>query len=179
MQPFWIALSVSTLLLVGCTNQNGVSPSQNPSLNAISKSSASSHEPGIMQRSLDNWLKSEWVPLMATEPTTTTKTQSDGTVITTKTEPTKITVKTQISDGTTVSKTTNATQVTTTETAPNGKTTVKTEVVPLNEDNEPFTLQKYVDKWKSYLDKKEKLNEGKPKEASHIEMMKTLPVVGK
>lgn len=179
MKSIWTVLAASAIIFGGCANQNGVSPSQNDSLNAISKSSASSGEPGMMQRSLDNWLKSEWNPLMATEPTSTSKTASDGTVITTKTEPTIITVKTQTPDGTTVSKTANATQITTTKKAPDGTLTSTTEVVPLDDDNTPFTLQKYVDKWNSYLAKKEKMDEGKPKEPSHIDMMKTLPVVGK
>lgn len=117
--------------------------------------------------------------MMANEPTVNTKQQSDGTVITTKTEPTKMSVTTQTSDGKTVQKMTNATQITTTMKAPDGTVTTKTEVVPLDEDNTPFTLQKYADKWKSYLEKKEKMNEGKPKEPSHIEKINGMPVIGK
>jgi hypothetical protein len=50
---------------------------------------------------------------------------------------------------------------------------------PEAKDEEPFTLQKYADKWKVYHENKAKRDEGKPKEASHVEMMSTLPVVGK
>jgi len=66
-------------------------------------------------------------------------------------------------------------------TAPDGTvvTTTKMVEVPEPEENEPFTLQKYADKWKVYHESKAKMMEGKPKEPSHIEMMGTLPVVGK
>jgi len=46
------------------------------------------------------------------------------------------------------------------------------------EANEHFTLQHYYDKSQKYLDIKEKENEGKPKEPSHYEKMKSLPVIG-
>lgn len=58
-------------------------------------------------------------------------------------------------------------------------TTTTMVAVPEPEDTEPFTLQKYADKWKVYHENKVKMNEGKPKEASHVEMVGTLPVVGK
>ncbi len=46
-------------------------------------------------------------------------------------------------------------------------------------DEKPFTLQSYADKWKVYHQNKEKMNEGKPKEASHIETLQNMPVIGK
>ena len=46
-------------------------------------------------------------------------------------------------------------------------------------NEEPFTLQSYADKWKAYHENKEKMNEGKPKEASHIETLQNMPVIGK
>ena len=46
-------------------------------------------------------------------------------------------------------------------------------------DEKPFTLQNYADKWKVYHENKEKMNEGKPKEASHIETLQNMPVIGK
>ena len=46
-------------------------------------------------------------------------------------------------------------------------------------DEKPFTLQSYADKWKVYHENKEKMNEGKPKEASHIDTVNALPVIGK
>ena len=66
-------------------------------------------------------------------------------------------------------------------TAPDGTVVTTTTMVevPEPEDNDPFTLQKYADKWKVYHENKAKMMEGKPKEPSHIEMMGTLPVVGK
>jgi len=176
----YVTSIAACLVLTGCVSNNmGVSPSQNPALQSVSTNTAASAKGGVMQRSLDEWLKEEWNPAMASEPTESTKRQDDGTVVTTKTEPTKITVSTQTSDGKTVEKTTNATQIITTTQAPDGTVTTKTEIVPLDDDNEPFTLQKYADKWKAYMDKKEKMNEGKPKEPSHYEMMQSLPAIGK
>ncbi|MFA6189167.1 MAG: hypothetical protein WC680_07795 [Sulfuricurvum sp.] len=46
-------------------------------------------------------------------------------------------------------------------------------------DEKPFTLQSYADKWKVYHENKAKMNEGKPKEASHIDAVNALPVIGK
>lgn len=88
-------------------------------------------------------------------------------------------IKTQTPEGKVVETTAKATEITTTTQAVDGTVTTKTEIVPLDEDNTPFTLQKYVDRWKTYHEAKAKMNEGKPKEPSHVEMMKSLPVVGK
>lgn len=146
-----------TLILTGCANREGVAPSQNQSLNTVSPSTTATSEGGAMQRSLDAWLKEEWTPLTA--PAITTSTAADGTVTTTKTD---------------------AAVVTTTVTSPDGKVVTTTApAAPEPEDNTPFTLQKYADKWKVYHENKAKMNEGKPKEPSHVEMMGTLPVVGK
>ncbi len=46
-------------------------------------------------------------------------------------------------------------------------------------DEKPFTLQSYADKWKVYNENKAKMNAGKPKEASHIDAVNALPVIGK
>lgn len=151
---------ICALLLSGCVaNRVGVTPSQNNSLQAVSPSKTAASEGGIMQHSLDSWLKEEWKPITNSAPTVTTKTTPDGTVVTTKTE---------------------ATQVVTTATAPDGK--VVTTVAPIAsepENEEPFTLQKYADKWKVYHEQKAKMNEGKPKEPSHIESMQNMPAIGK
>lgn len=45
-------------------------------------------------------------------------------------------------------------------------------------NEEPFTLQSYADKWKAYHENKEKMDEGKPKEASHVETLQKMPVIG-
>lgn len=47
------------------------------------------------------------------------------------------------------------------------------------EDEKPFTLQNFADKWKVYHENEAKMNEGKPKEASHIDAVNALPVIGK
>ena len=134
-----LTAAVSTLLLVGCANREGVAPSQNASLHSVSPNTPAATEGGAMQRALDAWLKEEWAPLTKTSEVTTTTTTPDGKVI----------------------------------------TETKMMEVPNTDINETFTLQKYADKWKVYHENKAKMNEGKPKEPSHIEMMGTLPVVGK
>ena len=67
------------------------------------------------------------------------------------------------------------------KTPSNGGTVTTSSAVqtPEAKDDEPFTLQKYADKWKVYHENKAKMNEGKPKEPSHVDMMNSLPVVGK
>jgi hypothetical protein len=71
--------------------------------------------------------------------------------------------------------------VTTTTTMPDGKVVTETKIVPVPEpvDNDPFTLQKYADKWKIYHENKAKMMEGKPKEPSNIDFVNSLPVIGK
>lgn len=174
-----LTAATCALILSGCANREGVAPSQNRSLQAVSPSTTAVSEGGAMQRSLDAWLKEEWNPIMAAQPTNSTTKQSDGTIVTTKTEPTTITVKTETAEGKVIEKTTKATQITTTTHSSDGKIDTKTEIVPLDEDDTPFTLQKYADRWKVYHEAKAKMNEGKPKEPSHVEMMQSLPVIGK
>ena len=153
------ALAMVSLLFSGCMNHADISPSQNPSLEAVSPSATAGSSGGIMQQSLDNWLKEEWAPLTQSAPATTTTTQSDGTVVTTKTE---------------------ASRVVTTSTAPDGKvTTTSVPVTQEPKDDTPFTLQKYADKWKLYHENKAKMNEGKPKEVSNIEKLEQMPIIGK
>lgn len=60
---------------------------------------------------------------------------------------------------------------------PVGSATVA--AIPEPKDNAPFTLQKYADKWKVYLENKEKMNAGKPKDTSHAEMLNRMPLIGK
>ncbi len=152
------SLSIVTILLTGCGSHADVAPSQNSSLNAVSPST-SSHQGGAMQQALDSWLKEEWTPATKDVPTLTTTQAHDGTVITTKTE---------------------ASQVTITKTAPDGTVTTTTEAVTVeSEDNAPFTLQKYADKWKVYNENKAKMKEGKEQEPSHADSLKNLPVIGK
>lgn len=47
------------------------------------------------------------------------------------------------------------------------------------EEEKAFTLQSFADKWKVYHENEAKLNEGKPKEASHVETLQKMPVIGK
>ncbi|WP_457748797.1 hypothetical protein [Sulfurimonas sp.] len=49
------------ILLSGCATDAPVAPSQNSDLNKISNSNGK-EKAGLMQKSLDNWLKNEWTP---------------------------------------------------------------------------------------------------------------------
>jgi hypothetical protein len=59
------------------------------------------------------------------------------------------------------------------------KNTEEPSTASIIEDEKPFTLQSFADKWKVYHENKAKINEGKPKEASHIDAVNALPVIGK
>lgn len=133
-----LSLLISSLLLVGCATNATVSPSQNSSLQAVSPNPAATSQGGAMQRSLDTWLKEDWIP-------NTTAGAS-------------------------------ATSSSTPEVSSAASASADTTVV---RDEKPFKLQDYADKWKVYHENKEKMNEGKPKEASHIDAVNALPVIGK
>jgi PBP1b-binding outer membrane lipoprotein LpoB len=158
----YLYTTLSALIFSGCAaNTMGVTPSQNNTLQAVSPSGTAASSGGAMQHSLDGWLKEEWTPMTDSAPVVKTTTSPDGTVIQTKTE---------------------ATKVITTTTAPDGKvvtTTAAVAVLAEPIDETPFTLQKYADKWKVYHENKAKMNEGKPKEASNIEKIQSMPVIGK
>lgn len=65
-------------------------------------------------------------------------------------------------------------------TTPDAKVVTTTkEVVTEPADETSFTLQKYADKWKAYHEKQAKLNEGKPKDPSHIDYLDRIPAIGK
>jgi hypothetical protein len=49
------------ILLSGCVSDAPVAPSQNSDLNKISNSGGK-EKPGLMQKSLNSWLKNEWTP---------------------------------------------------------------------------------------------------------------------
>lgn len=175
----YLAVMACVAIFSGCGGKyDGVSPSQNEALLAISPSSTATSSGGFMQKSLDSWLKESWEPLMAQEPTQKDELKEDGTKIVTKTEPTTIDVQTKAPGGEVVTKKASATLITTTTIKPNGESNTTTQTVVV-EDNEPFTLQKYVDKWNDYLKKQEKLNEGKPKEPSNVQKLESMPVIGK
>lgn len=72
-------------------------------------------------------------------------------------------------------------KVTTTKTMPDGKIIVEEKIVevPKTDSNETFKLQNFVDKWKVYQENKEKMNAGKPKDPSHIDMLNRMPLIGK
>lgn len=174
--PVTFSTIIALALLSGCANREGVAPSQNSSLQTVSPSTTAVAEGGAMQRSLDAWLKEEWTPMTKNEPVVQTTKAADGTITQTKTE--IIPQATATSDGT-ISNMTATKVTTTTVTAPDGKVSTSTTTAAEPVDDTPFTLQKYVDKWKVYNENKEKMNAGKPKEPSHVESMQSMPVIGK
>ncbi|MDP1784580.1 MAG: hypothetical protein Q8K81_04035 [Sulfuricurvum sp.] len=133
-----LSFIIFSLLLAGCATNAAISPSQNPSLQAVSPNTSSASAGGAMQHSLDNWLKDEWTPLTTSQ--TAEKNGGDKNVV-------------------------------------KGSAAPSSAVVPKEET--PFTLQSYADKWKVYHENQAKIKEGKPKEASHIDTVNALPVIGK
>jgi hypothetical protein len=53
------------LFLTACNTSPAVAPSKNSALNNISKSNASKQKEGAMQKALDSWLESEWIPTIS------------------------------------------------------------------------------------------------------------------
>jgi len=55
-------LLIVTLLFIlqGCRSQNSLSPSQNTTLNKVTKSTEAKQKEGWMQKHLDDWLKNKW-----------------------------------------------------------------------------------------------------------------------
>jgi hypothetical protein len=131
-----LSIIMSAFVLVGCSTNATVPPSQNPSLQAVSPNTAAVSRGGAMQRSLDTWLKEEWSPLTTPKAIPQSK-----------------------------ESTVNSIDVAST--------------LPKSEEEKPFTLQSFADKWKVYHENEAKINEGKPKEASHIDAVNALPVIGK
>lgn len=82
---FFILISSTLFLFVGCSGHAAVSPSQNSSLQSISPSTTSVSEGGKMQHALDNWLKNEWTPL--TDSDTVKNTAIDSTSETVQSSP--------------------------------------------------------------------------------------------
>ncbi|MFT7861116.1 MAG: hypothetical protein ABXS93_09330 [Sulfurimonas sp.] len=59
---------ITLVSLSGCTSNGGVTPTQNNELNSVSPTS-SNKKAGLMQNSLDNWLKNDWEPTVEQDPT--------------------------------------------------------------------------------------------------------------
>lgn len=170
-----IAAAGCVLILTGCANRQGVTPSQNPTLQALSPNTNATSEGGVMQRSLDTWLKEDWEPLTAPKPAPAAATPAGsaatpaGSAATpaspaaTPSSPTKASA----SQAPAAEPVTPAAQPAPAPT-PAESTTAETA------DDEPFTLQKYVDKWKAYND-----NKPASQEPSHTEKLNSLPAIGK
>ncbi|MCL5272369.1 MAG: hypothetical protein M1486_03515 [Gammaproteobacteria bacterium] len=130
-----LSIIIAAFALAGCATNATVSPSQNPSLQAVSPNTTAESSGGAMQRSLDAWFKEEWTPLTTPK---TTQAKDDAT-----------------------------------------KSAAVASTASKAEDEKPFTLQSFADKWKVYHENEAKMSEGKPKEASHIDAVNALPVIGK
>jgi len=63
--------------------------------------------------------------------------------------------------------------------SPDGKVVTTTAAVAEPADETSFTLQKYADKWKMYHENEAKMKEGKPKDASNVDYLDRMPVIGK
>jgi hypothetical protein len=51
----------------GCTSSTNVSPQENKELNNVS-STTTNKKPGLMQTTLDGWLKDDWTPTVEKDP---------------------------------------------------------------------------------------------------------------
>jgi len=112
---------VAILILGGCASNNKmVTPSQNSALNSVSKSTAAVKKEGIMQKSLDSWLKTDWEPTINKD---------------------KKIQKKYLKKETANDLDTNNTNNTTTE---------KKEDKYVEREDKNFTLQEYVDKAEAY-----------------------------
>ena len=138
-------------VLCGCTSHPDVSPSQNPSLRSVSPNATGISKEGYMQRNLDQWLKEEWTPMTEGSPSSPVPSASAEQPLSAPSVSTE-----------------------SAPTVPNVQITS-----PKVEESTPFTLQKYADKWKVYLENKEKMKAGKVQEPSHLQQMESLPVIGK
>jgi len=113
------------VFLSACGSNTPQAPSQNNALNSISKSNASKEKKGLMQESLDNWLKNDWIPTVSKDETIQKKYMQEE----------KTDVKqSHISD---VKK---------------SQTIDKKQKKSYKEkEDKPFTIQEYVDKAEAYM----------------------------
>ena len=115
------SLTISALILLsGCATDAPVAPSQNSDLNKISNSNGK-EKPGLMQKSLDSWLKNEWTPTVNKDKKVQKKYLK------------KVNIK-KIDTNADIKETSNATEE---------------KYVENKERN--FTLQEYVDKASAYM----------------------------
>jgi len=139
----------------GCVaNSTATPPSQNKTLNSITKSNAAKEKDGAMQRSLDNWLHNDWSPTVAKNKEVQEK-YMEIEKVQESTKTTSIKENTNNIDKKTTSK---------------KKTTVKY----VEKEDRPFTLQEYVDKAAAYIE--EKPNDY---ENSNVKKLESLPAIGK
>ena len=118
-----LTLTISTVIfLSACGGSSMPAPSQNTALNSVSSSSATK-KAGLMQTSLDNWLKDDWTPSVEKDENIRKKYMKEQ-------------------KGTTVSKS---------DTVENSTSTTKQESTYVEDTDRDFTLQEYVDKTGAYI----------------------------
>jgi len=118
-----LTLTISTVIfLSACGASNMPAPSQNTALNSVSSSSATK-KAGLMQTSLDNWLRDDWTPSVEKDKNIRKKYMKEQ-------------------KGTTVSKS---------DTAENSTSTTEQESTYVEDTDRDFTLQEYVDKTGAYI----------------------------
>ena len=76
-------ISITLVSLLGCATGGSMTPSQNESLNAISPS-GKQQKAGVMQHSLDSWLKNDWEPTVEKDETIRKKYMKEKVVETSK-----------------------------------------------------------------------------------------------
>ena len=143
----------SMFILSSCSSSNDVSPSQNDVLKSVSPNGK--EKAGFMQKSMESWIKDEWIPTVTkdkeiqkkymkkvSKPSTTTS-END-------TEIKKVKVKEKVS-----------------------KKTVSTSKYE-EDTSRNFTLQEYVDKASVY-------NKAHPSDYknSNVKRLDSMPVIGK
>ncbi|ADN08584.1 hypothetical protein [Sulfurimonas autotrophica] len=109
------------ILLSGCATDAPVAPSQNSDLNKITNSNGK-EKPGLIQKSLDSWLKNEWTLTVNKDKKVQKKYLKKA-------------------DGSLSKDTNNSTE----------KIDNDTEVKYVEKEDRNFTLQEYIDKASAYM----------------------------
>lgn len=170
LNPFYI-ISVFILVANGA-NAEDSSPSQNPQLNAITPSGKIDQEKkGFIQRHYDAWEKEDW------EPNTRPSDQESTGVVPPAPAKSSETIKVD-----TAGEKTPAGAMpepphagTSAEPAAQAEPPRRNEAETASDAPGAFTLQYYIDKWRHYLDEKEKQSTG----PSHSEKLEKMPGIGK
>jgi hypothetical protein len=139
----------SVILLSACGGSNTPTPTRNTALSSVSPTSATK-EGGLMQNSLDTWLKDDWTPTVEKDPTIRKKYM-------------KAEKQESVSKSNTLEDPKEA-----------SSSSIEQETTYVEDKDRNFTLQEYVDKAGAYM--KAHKND---KTESNVEKMNSMPVIGK